>query len=73
MRWLEYKPENDTMLDWSEVKDLAALDKYSKRNLHLNLALVDVFDIKSVGIIYRRTAVFMEYCEKFRIRLGLCL
>jgi hypothetical protein len=33
--WLGYEPEDDTMLDW--VKDLAALDEYSKENPHLNL------------------------------------
>jgi len=36
-RWLGYEPEEDTMLDWSAVKDLAALDEYSKENSHLNL------------------------------------
>ena len=29
--------EDDTMLDWAAVKDLAALDEYSKENPHLNL------------------------------------
>ena len=29
--------EDDTMLDWAAVKDLAALDDYSKENPHLNL------------------------------------
>ena len=30
--WLEYEPEHedDTILDWAAVKDLAALDEYSK-------------------------------------------
>ena len=36
VRWLGYEPEDDTMLDWAPVKDLAALDEYSKEN-HLNL------------------------------------
>ena len=37
VRWLGYEPEDDTMLDWAAVKDLAALDEYSKENPHLNL------------------------------------
>ena len=37
VRWLGYEPEEDTMLDWSVVKDLAALNEYSKENPHLNL------------------------------------
>jgi hypothetical protein len=28
VRWLGYEPEDDTMLDWAAVKDLA-LDEYS--------------------------------------------
>jgi hypothetical protein len=37
VRWRGYEPEDDTMLDWAAVKDLAALDDYSKENPHLNL------------------------------------
>ena len=37
VRWLGYEPEDDTMLDWAAIKDLAALDEYSKENPHLNL------------------------------------
>ena len=37
VHWRGYEPEDDTMLDWSAVKDLAALDEYSKENPHLNL------------------------------------
>ena len=37
VRWRGYEPEDDTMLDWAAVKDLAALDGYSKENPHLNL------------------------------------
>ena len=29
VRWLGYEPEDDTMLDWVAIKDLAALDEYS--------------------------------------------
>jgi len=29
VRWLKYEPEDYTILDWSEVKGLAALDEYS--------------------------------------------
>ena len=36
VRWREYEPEDDMMLDWA-VKDLAALDEYSKENPRLNL------------------------------------
>jgi len=35
LAWI--RPEDDTMLDWAAAKDLAALDEYSKENLHLNL------------------------------------
>ena len=37
VRWRRYEPEDDTMLDWAAVTDLAALDEYSKENPHLNL------------------------------------
>ena len=37
VRWRKYEPEDDTMLDWAAVKDLAALDDYSKENPHLKL------------------------------------
>ena len=37
VRWRDYEPEDDTMLDWAAVKDLAALDDYSKENPNLNL------------------------------------
>ena len=37
VRWLGYEPEDVTMLDWAAVKDLAALDEFSKENPHLNL------------------------------------
>ena len=37
VRWRGYEPEDDTMLDWAAVKDLAALDDYSKENPHLKL------------------------------------
>ena len=37
VRWLGYEPEDDTILDWAAVKDLAALDEYNKENPYLNL------------------------------------
>ena len=37
VRWRGYDPEDDIMLDWSAVKDLAALDDNSKENPHLKL------------------------------------
>ena len=38
VRWCGYEPEDDTMLDWVTVKDLAALDECSEdENPHLNL------------------------------------
>ena len=37
VHWRGYEPEDNTMLDWAAVKDLAALDEYSKENTHLNL------------------------------------
>ena len=35
IRWRGYEPEDDTMLDWDEVKDSAALHDYSKEKPHL--------------------------------------
>ena len=43
IHWRGYEPEDDTMLDWAAVKDLAALDDYSKENPHLNLGQFDIF------------------------------
>ena len=37
VRWRGYEPEDDATLDWAAIKDLAALDAYSKENSHLNL------------------------------------
>ena len=37
VRWRGYEPEDDTMLDWAAVKNLAALDDYSKVNQHFGL------------------------------------
>ena len=37
VRWLGYELEDNTMLNWAAVKDLAALNKYSKENPHLKL------------------------------------
>ena len=37
MHWLRYDPEDDTMLDWSAVKDLAATITVRRIQSHLNL------------------------------------
>ena len=33
IRWGGYEPEDDTMVDWAAVKDLAALNDYSKDDI----------------------------------------
>ena len=35
VRWVEYEPEDDSWLNRSAVKDLAALDSYSKKHPEL--------------------------------------
>ena len=37
VRWVGYEPEEDTWLNWAAVKDLAALDIYSKEHPELQL------------------------------------
>ena len=37
VRWFGYEPEEDTWLNWTAVKDLAALDTYSKEHPELLL------------------------------------
>ena len=37
VRWVGYEPEEDSWLNWTAVKDLAALDTYSKEHPELNL------------------------------------
>jgi hypothetical protein len=32
VRWVGYEPEEDSWLNWTAVKDLAALDTYSKEH-----------------------------------------
>ena len=55
VRWLDYEPEADTMIDRGAVQDLAALNEYSKENLHLNLRWIDVLGVKSGRIIEKNT------------------
>ena len=37
VRWVEYEPEEDSWLNWTAVKDLAALDTYSMEHPELHL------------------------------------
>jgi len=37
VRWGEYEPEEDSWLNWTAGKDLAALDTYSKEHPELKL------------------------------------
>ena len=37
VRWQGYEPEDDPFLEWFAVKDLVALDEYSKEHPELNL------------------------------------
>ena len=54
MPWLGYEPEDDTMLDCSAVKDLAALEEYSKQKFGMFLILIwDVLGMKSGREEYR--------------------
>jgi len=36
VRWVGYEPEKDLWLDWTAVKDLAALDEYGKEHSSVN-------------------------------------
>ena len=38
VRWQGCEPEDDFWLEWSAVKDLVALDEYSKEHPKLNLS-----------------------------------
>ena len=35
VRWVGYEPQEDSWLNWTAVKDLAALDTYSREHLEL--------------------------------------
>ena len=46
-----YEPEDDTMLDWAAVKDLAALDDYSKEMcLKLSSEVCKVISLTAVWV-----------------------
>ena len=55
VRWVGYEPEEDTWLNWTAVKDLAALDTYSKEHPELLLGWIRCFGCEMIEIFAKES------------------